>query len=174
MFVNVGCRSGFNFAQDSHPPAPFLLPAIFFSFSFFNSFFPPPPSPDGPIFYSHLLKYVRIKVIEASSTILAPFDKSLQAAAIDSLTRKTTSDGELTIAQGDTLEVRRPGPGGAPAWPAPWARDLWARDSGHVHAGDGGGRLGVVEGRAERQGGLVPIQLRRALLAPARGRGCRR
>ncbi|GMI33274.1 hypothetical protein TrRE_jg10278 [Triparma retinervis] len=27
---------------------------------------------------------------------MAPFDKSLQAAAIDSLTRKTTSDGELT------------------------------------------------------------------------------
>ena len=59
-----------------------------------------PPIPDGPVFYSHLLKYVRIKVIEASSTILAPFDKSLQAAAIESLTRKTTilqgSDTELT------------------------------------------------------------------------------
>ena len=37
---------------------------------------------DGPKYYPNLLKYVRIKVIEASSTVLAPFDKSLQEEAI--------------------------------------------------------------------------------------------
>lgn len=42
---------------------------------------------DGPKYYPKLLKHVRIKVIEASSTVLAPFDKSLQAAAIEQLTR---------------------------------------------------------------------------------------
>lgn len=42
---------------------------------------------DGPKYYPHLLKYVRIKVIEASSTVLAPFDKSLQEEAIKQLSR---------------------------------------------------------------------------------------
>mmetsp|Transcript_11560 Transcript_11560/g.16862 ORF Transcript_11560/g.16862 Transcript_11560/m.16862 type:complete len:626 (+) Transcript_11560:115-1992(+) len=42
---------------------------------------------DGPKYYPKLLKYVRIKVIEASPTILAPFDKSLQEEAIKQLTR---------------------------------------------------------------------------------------
>mmetsp|Transcript_15989 Transcript_15989/g.22782 ORF Transcript_15989/g.22782 Transcript_15989/m.22782 type:complete len:658 (-) Transcript_15989:363-2336(-) len=42
---------------------------------------------DGPKYYPNLLKYVRIKVIEASPTILAPFDKSLQNEAIKQLTR---------------------------------------------------------------------------------------
>jgi len=42
---------------------------------------------DGPKYYPDLLKYVRIKVIEASPTILAPFDKSLQEEAINQLTR---------------------------------------------------------------------------------------
>ncbi|GAX23811.1 NADH dehydrogenase [Fistulifera solaris] len=37
---------------------------------------------DGPKYYPRLLKYVRIKIIEASSTVLAPFDKSLQEEAI--------------------------------------------------------------------------------------------
>jgi len=40
-------------------------------------------------FYPSLLKFVKIKVIEASSTILAPFDKSLQEAAMDQLTRRS-------------------------------------------------------------------------------------
>lgn len=43
---------------------------------------------DGPKYYPNLLKFVRIKVIEASSTILAPFDKSLQEEAIRQLNRK--------------------------------------------------------------------------------------
>jgi NADH dehydrogenase FAD-containing subunit len=43
---------------------------------------------DGPKYYPNLLKYVRIKVIEASSTILAPFDKSLQQEAIRQMERK--------------------------------------------------------------------------------------
>mmetsp|Transcript_39424 Transcript_39424/g.80877 ORF Transcript_39424/g.80877 Transcript_39424/m.80877 type:complete len:637 (+) Transcript_39424:94-2004(+) len=41
---------------------------------------------DGPKYYPNLLKFVRIKVIEASSTVLAPFDKSLQNEAIRQLT----------------------------------------------------------------------------------------
>jgi len=42
---------------------------------------------DGPKYYPALLKYVRIKVIEASSTVLAPFDKSLQEEAISRMNR---------------------------------------------------------------------------------------
>jgi len=42
---------------------------------------------DGPKYYPKLLKYVRIKVIEASSTVLAPFDKSLQEEAISQMNR---------------------------------------------------------------------------------------
>ncbi len=42
---------------------------------------------DGPKYYPELLKFVRIKVIEASPTVLAPFDKSLQEEAIKQLTR---------------------------------------------------------------------------------------
>ena len=43
---------------------------------------------DGPKYYPNLLKYVRIKVIEASSTVLAPFDKSLQEEAIKQMNRQ--------------------------------------------------------------------------------------
>jgi NADH dehydrogenase FAD-containing subunit len=43
---------------------------------------------DGPKYYPNLLKYVRIKVIEASATILAPFDKSLQEEAILQMERQ--------------------------------------------------------------------------------------
>jgi len=42
---------------------------------------------DGPKYYPTLLKYVRIKVIEASSMVLAPFDKSLQEEAIVQMNR---------------------------------------------------------------------------------------
>ena len=42
---------------------------------------------DGPKYYPNLLKNVRIKIIEASSTVLAPFDKSLQEEAIRQLAR---------------------------------------------------------------------------------------
>ena len=42
---------------------------------------------DGPKYYPDLLKFVRIKVIEASSTVLAPFDKSLQEEAIRQMKR---------------------------------------------------------------------------------------
>ena len=45
---------------------------------------------DGPKYYPNLLKFVRIKVIEASDTILAPFDKSLQSEAIKQLRRDIT------------------------------------------------------------------------------------
>eukprot|EP00529_Nitzschia_sp_RCC80_P014288 CAMPEP_0113497116 /NCGR_PEP_ID=MMETSP0014_2-20120614/30469_1 /TAXON_ID=2857 /ORGANISM="Nitzschia sp." /LENGTH=748 /DNA_ID=CAMNT_0000391055 /DNA_START=66 /DNA_END=2312 /DNA_ORIENTATION=- /assembly_acc=CAM_ASM_000159 len=43
---------------------------------------------DGPKYYPNLLKFVRIKVIEASSTVLAPFDKSLQEEAISRMKRQ--------------------------------------------------------------------------------------
>lgn len=43
---------------------------------------------DGPKYYPNLLKFVRIKVIEASNTILAPFDKSLQEEAVKQLQRQ--------------------------------------------------------------------------------------
>lgn len=45
---------------------------------------------DGPKYYPDLLKFVRIKVIEASSTVLAPFDKSLQEEAIKQMNRAPT------------------------------------------------------------------------------------
>jgi NADH dehydrogenase FAD-containing subunit len=45
---------------------------------------------DGPKYYPNLLKHVRIKVIEASSTVLAPFDKTLQEEAIKQLKRKVS------------------------------------------------------------------------------------
>eukprot|EP00980_Cylindrotheca_fusiformis_P028307 scaffold22591_cov125-Cylindrotheca_fusiformis.AAC.3 len=43
---------------------------------------------DGPKYYPNLLKFVRIKVIEATSSVLAPFDKSLQAEAISRMNRR--------------------------------------------------------------------------------------
>lgn len=42
---------------------------------------------DGPKYYPQLLKYVRIKIIEASKSVLAPFDKSLQEEAIRMMDR---------------------------------------------------------------------------------------
>jgi NADH dehydrogenase FAD-containing subunit len=53
---------------------------------------------DGPKFYPKLLKHVRIKVIEASNTILGPFDKSLQKAAIDALERRVSIKNEEAMA----------------------------------------------------------------------------
>lgn len=46
---------------------------------------------DGYKYYPELLKFVRIKVIEASPTVLAPFDKSLQEEAIKQLTRDVST-----------------------------------------------------------------------------------
>ncbi|CAJ1924916.1 unnamed protein product [Cylindrotheca closterium] len=51
---------------------------------------------DGPKYYPKLLKFVRIKVIEASSTILAPFDKSLQDEAITQMNRRVQVNDEIT------------------------------------------------------------------------------
>lgn len=51
---------------------------------------------DGPKYYPNLLKHVRIKVIEATSSVLAPFDKSLQEEAIKQMKRKVlVSDPEV-------------------------------------------------------------------------------
>jgi NADH dehydrogenase FAD-containing subunit len=50
---------------------------------------------DGTKYYSQLLKYVKIKVIEASPSILAPFDASLREAAAAALTRKTNRSNGL-------------------------------------------------------------------------------
>lgn len=49
---------------------------------------------DGPKYYPKLLKYVRIKIIEASSTVLAPFDKSLQEEAIAQMNRQINIQDE--------------------------------------------------------------------------------
>jgi NADH dehydrogenase FAD-containing subunit len=49
---------------------------------------------DGPKYYPKLLNYVRIKVIEASSVILAPFDKSLQEEAINQMQRQVQIQDE--------------------------------------------------------------------------------
>ena len=46
---------------------------------------------DGPKYYPNLLKYVSIKVIEASNTVLAPFDKSLQEEAIAQFLKPTSA-----------------------------------------------------------------------------------
>lgn len=45
---------------------------------------------DGPRYYPSLLKFVRIKVVEATHTILAPFKKSLQEEAVRQLDREFT------------------------------------------------------------------------------------
>lgn len=42
---------------------------------------------DGPKYYPYLVKYIRIKVLVSSSTILRPFDKSLQDEAIAQMNR---------------------------------------------------------------------------------------
>lgn len=42
---------------------------------------------DGVRYYPNLVKYIRIKVIVSSSTVLAPFDKSLQQQAIQQMNR---------------------------------------------------------------------------------------
>jgi NADH dehydrogenase FAD-containing subunit len=47
---------------------------------------------DGPKYWPHLLKHVRIKLIEAGNVVLRPFDQNLQEAAIESLTRPSKGD----------------------------------------------------------------------------------
>lgn len=42
---------------------------------------------DGPKYYPDLLKFVRIKVIEASPVVLAPFDKELQEEAVKQMNK---------------------------------------------------------------------------------------
>mmetsp|Transcript_11414 Transcript_11414/g.17163 ORF Transcript_11414/g.17163 Transcript_11414/m.17163 type:complete len:640 (-) Transcript_11414:60-1979(-) len=54
---------------------------------------------DGPKYYPNLLRYVRIKVIEASNTVLAPFDKSLQQAAIEQLQRPSSARTDPRVAE---------------------------------------------------------------------------
>ena len=54
---------------------------------------------DGPKYYPNLLKYVSIKVIEASNTILAPFDKSLQEEAIGQFLKPTSVRYDSRVAE---------------------------------------------------------------------------
>lgn len=55
---------------------------------------------DGPKYYPKLIQHVSIKVIEASSTVLAPFDKSLQDEAIRQLRRPVKlSDPTIQLPQ---------------------------------------------------------------------------
>jgi len=45
-------------------------------------------------YYGKILKFARIKIIEASSMVLSPFDPSLQAAAIEALNRRVSIQDE--------------------------------------------------------------------------------
>ncbi|CAB9513606.1 Internal alternative NAD(P)H-ubiquinone oxidoreductase A1, mitochondrial [Seminavis robusta] len=47
---------------------------------------------EGPKYYPHLLKHVRIKLIEATPVVLRPFDKTLQDAAVEALTIKPSGN----------------------------------------------------------------------------------
>jgi len=49
---------------------------------------------DGLKYYGDILKHAQVKVLEASSIALAPFDPSLQKAAIESLNRRVTINGD--------------------------------------------------------------------------------
>jgi NADH dehydrogenase FAD-containing subunit len=62
---------------------------------------------DGTKYYSQLLKYVQIKIIEASPSILAPFDESLREAAAAALTRKTSTknSNDLDMLPEDLTEL---------------------------------------------------------------------
>lgn len=61
---------------------------------------------DGPKYYPNLLKHIRIKVIEASSTVLAPFDKTLQEEAIEQMKRKVlVSDPEAAYLLPERFEL---------------------------------------------------------------------
>lgn len=54
---------------------------------------------DGAKYYPELIKYVSIKIIEATNTVLAPFDKSLQEAAIEQLLRPSSARYDERISQ---------------------------------------------------------------------------
>lgn len=62
---------------------------------------------DGPKYYPNLLPYVSIKVIEASDTVLAPFDKSLQEEAIAQLLKpsKTLNDSRVARYLNDDFKL---------------------------------------------------------------------
>eukprot|EP00752_Nemacystus_decipiens_P007861 g7023.t1 len=60
---------------------------------------------EGPRFYPHLLKYVRIKLIEASDKVLSVFDGALQKAAVSSLTERTTTLIEQGLIETEMTEV---------------------------------------------------------------------
>ena len=49
---------------------------------------------DGSKYYGDILKFARVTVLGASSIALAPFDPSLQKAAIESLNRRVTINGD--------------------------------------------------------------------------------
>ena len=62
---------------------------------------------DGPKYYPNLLPFVSIKVIEASDTVLAPFDKSLQEEAIAQLLKpsKTLNDSRVARYLNDDFKL---------------------------------------------------------------------
>eukprot|EP00904_Undaria_pinnatifida_P011571 jgi/Undpi1/7544/HiC_scaffold_22.g10017.m1 len=60
---------------------------------------------EGPRFYPHLLKYVRIKLIEASDKVLTAFDGALQKAAVSSLTERKTKLVEEGLIETEMTEV---------------------------------------------------------------------
>ncbi|CAM9578122.1 unnamed protein product, partial [Laminaria digitata] len=60
---------------------------------------------EGPRFYPHLLKYVRIKLIEASDKVLTAFDGALQKAAVSSLTERKTKLMKEGLIETEMTEV---------------------------------------------------------------------
>lgn len=62
---------------------------------------------DGPKYYPELLKFVSIKVIDAGTVVLRPFDESLQEAAIQALTRPlgTKKSKQLHLFREDLTEM---------------------------------------------------------------------
>ncbi|CAM9533373.1 unnamed protein product [Scytosiphon promiscuus] len=60
---------------------------------------------EGPRFYPHLLKYVRIKLIEASDKVLSVFDGALQKAAVSSLTERATTLIDEGLIETEMTEV---------------------------------------------------------------------
>jgi NADH dehydrogenase FAD-containing subunit len=56
-------------------------------------------------FYPHLVKYVRIKLVEASDRVLMAFDEKLQAEALENLTNRKTTLIEQGYSKQEMAEV---------------------------------------------------------------------
>ncbi|GMI09174.1 hypothetical protein TrVE_jg12650 [Triparma verrucosa] len=104
---------------------------------------------EGPKYYSSVLPYVSIKVIEASSTILAPFDSELQKKAISELTRFSFKGGraitELMLSSG-VKEITPTEIELNDGRKVAYGLSVWAAGNGPMQF-----TLGVIEGLEEEQ-----------------------